>query len=116
MVDKMADVSVGSDASGAGGAVSVAAPAGALVVRNGASECSSAGPGAKAQNLGNVTVKADSITLLDRGRISSLISGAARGGAIDVTSRGALFISDAGSNPLTLTGISAQGGIVDEAR
>ena len=110
MLDKGAEIQVFSLKSGAGGAVSIAAPDGTLVVRNGAKVDTTLAPGATAQSLGNVTVQADSITLQDTGLISSLIAGPVLGGSINITAGKALFISDAGTDPKTLTGVSAQGG------
>ena len=111
-----ARVIVGSSASGAGGTLSITVPGGTLVVQNGALAQSAVIPSAngtppQAQILGNagaVTVQANNITLRSTGRISSLVTGVGGGGALKVTAAGELFISDAGTDPKTLTGISAQ--------
>ena len=82
---------------GLGGVVSLRGD-GALTVRDGSTvqaRARAAGHGA------DISVSANSISLLDGGHITSGTYGSGQGGNVEVTAGGSLFISDAGSNGMT---------------
>ncbi|MFL5285289.1 MAG: filamentous hemagglutinin N-terminal domain-containing protein [Rhodopila sp.] len=102
VVADAAVVGVSSLASGAGGALSIAAPAGTLVLRNGAVVSSTA---FESGNAGGVTVQADSISLQDGGLIFSQTYGPGRGGDITVTATGSIGISSSPGGGISGIGV-----------